>query len=117
MATVNNVLGQEDTIRHKRGTLFDKTFDVYTQSAGVKTEFPLTDYNGTIRIKQKVDGTLLYEKTTDDPELTFDNNSVRWLDSIAINKLGDLYFELEIVLKTNNEERYKPWYGKFQNAL
>ena len=119
MAIVNNILGQEDTIRHKKGTQFDKTFLLSTKAipTGIKTSFPLTGYDGVIRIKQKIDGVDLYSKTSDDDELIFSGNSFQWVDKIDISKLGDLYFELVITNKTDAEEIIRIWYGTFINQL
>jgi hypothetical protein len=119
MAIVNNILGQEDTIRHKKGAEFDKTFLLSTKAVatGIKTDFSLTNYDGVWRIKTKVDGTVLYSKTSDDPQLIFSSNSVRIVDKIDLAKLGDLYFELELTAKDDATEIIYPWFGKFINTL
>lgn len=113
MSNINNILGQEDCIRHKKATLFDKTFGISLSSGSA---FPLSDYKGVFKICQNSGGRVLYEKDSSvDSEIEISEASFRITDNINIAKLGKLYFELRIFHTTDPEKIYVPWYGEFRN--
>ena len=110
MASVTNILGQKDTIKHVNKTTFDKTFAVTKSSDS--SAFSLTSYTGTFKICDYENGTTLYSTTTAGSALTFSTNTFRLNDTISLQQYGKLYFELTITYSTYT---YVIWYGDWFN--
>ena len=112
MATINNILGQADVVKHENKTIFDKTLAV-TKDDG--TSFSLSGYTGVFTIAEKQNGTVLYSIASGSDELTFSSNTFRINDKISFGEYFKLYFELTITSSTNSELVYVPWYGVWYN--
>lgn len=113
MAAINNILGQNDTVKHINNTLFDKTFAVTKSSDG--SSFALTGYTGVFKISDYEGGTVLYSASSGGSILTFSSNEFRINDKIYLQKYGKLYFELTITSTTDADDVYVIWYGDFYN--
>jgi len=118
MATVNNILGQRDDIKHKYGNIFDWPFSTNQISTitKIKTLFDLTGYTALFTIKNKPGGTVLYSKTQADPELTISSSTFRIKDNFTLLP-GEYYFELVISNIAEAEKIYTVWFGKLTIEL
>jgi hypothetical protein len=119
MATINNILGQEDSINHKYGDKFDHSFSTEQLAilTGVKTAFTLTGYNALFTICKKPGSVALYSKTLADTTiLTFASNSFRLNDNLTLTA-GDYYFSLKITNATTPAIVYTLWFGTLHIEL
>ena len=119
MATLNNILGQQDFIRHKKGDIFNKAFSVETIATltNVKTLFALTGFNALFTICKKQGSVALYSKTLADATvLTFASNSFTINDNLTLGD-GDYYFSLVITNAVTPAIVYTLWFGTFHIEL
>lgn len=111
MATVNNIMGQFDQIKHKIGTYFNRSFKCQAiDDEGNLTDFDLTDYTLTFTTYTKKGGdvVLTIPVTKDGAVITITGNP-------AFEKPGTLYFELRAVAVADTNINYNPWYGSWTN--
>lgn len=116
MAT-SELLGYRDIIKHENGTYFDRTFEVVTEDLDtlVETDFPLTGYNWTFVIYNKIDGVALFTASSGSADLTISTNTYRLKKKIDLEKTGRLYFEFKGVNTSDATKIYRAHYGDFFN--